>query len=65
MIKQGYFGSPVLNNKGVDMKIIFAIILVAAVCLFIYLIGRKGDIKKNCNSCINCPIKDCAERKED
>ena len=46
------------------MRIIFAVVLIAAVCLFIYLIGKKGDIKGGCNSCINCPMKDCAERKE-
>ena len=46
------------------MKILIAILIIVAVCLFFYLIGKKGDIKKNCNSCINCPIKDCAERKK-
>ena len=47
------------------MKIIFALLIITAGCLFIYLIGKKGDIKTGCNACINCPMKDCAERKED
>ncbi len=46
------------------MRWIFALIIIAAVCVFFYLIGKKGNFKKNCNSCINCPIKDCAERKD-
>ena len=46
------------------MKVLIGIGLIVIVCLFFYLIGKKGDIKKNCNSCINCPMKDCAERKE-
>lgn len=46
------------------MKIVFALLIAVAVCGFFYFIGRKGKIDGNCNSCINCPIKDCAERKE-
>lgn len=45
------------------MKVIFGLLIIAAVCLFFFAVGKKGDIKKNCNSCINCPMKDCAERK--
>ena len=46
------------------MKVVLGVVILAAVSLFFWLIGNKGNIKKNCNSCINCPIKDCAERKD-
>lgn len=47
------------------MRIAVAVIIIAAVCLFIYAIAKKGKFKEGgCNSCINCPIKDCTERKD-
>ena len=53
-----------VESKEECMRILAALLIVSAVCLFFFLVGRKGDIKGGCNSCINCPIKDCAERKD-
>ena len=47
------------------MKIAVAALIIAAVCLFIYFTAKKGKFNEGgCNSCINCPMKDCAERKD-
>lgn len=47
------------------MKIAIAAVIIAAVCLFIYFTAKNGKFKEGeCASCINCPIKDCKERKD-
>lgn len=47
------------------MKIAVALFLITAVCFFIYIVAKKGNFKEGgCNSCINCPIKDCKDRKD-
>lgn len=48
------------------MRIVFGILLILTVCLFIYLIGKKGNVKDiHCDSCINCPMKDNCLGKKD
>ena len=44
------------------MRVLIGLGLIVAVCLFIYLIGKKGKVKDvSCDSCINCPMN-CGHR---